>query len=192
MRVKVISCVSLQKVSSSVRVCACAGGPDNQVHFEGYQVSNQCMALVRDECLLPCKDAPELGYAKESSPEQYVPDVFYKVRRRPRSDALRLLLQMCCSVRSFSPPSIQKDKDKFGNDVTFLARPLPVEYLIIDVSTTCRLIYTTWCCCPDGRRRLLSSSVDHHHLSKRPPVHLLLHTALSHREPRHSGRDTSA
>lgn len=57
-----------------------AGGPDNQVHFEGYQVSNQCMALVRDECLLPCKDAPELGYVKESSSEQYVPDVFYKVR----------------------------------------------------------------------------------------------------------------
>ncbi|CAG03056.1 unnamed protein product, partial [Tetraodon nigroviridis] len=82
------------------------GGPDNQVHFEGYQVSNQCMALVRDECLLPCKDAPELGFAKESSPEQYVPDVFYK------------------------------DKDKFGNDVTFLARPLPVEYLIIDITTT--------------------------------------------------------
>ncbi|CAL8264024.1 unnamed protein product [Arctogadus glacialis] len=49
------------------------GGPDNQVHFESYQVSNQCMAL---------------------------------------------------------------DKDKFGNDVTFLARPLPVEYLIIDITTT--------------------------------------------------------
>lgn len=60
-----------------------SGGPDNQVHFEGYQVSNQCMALVRDECLLPCKDAPELGYAKESSPEQYVPDVFFKVRLQP-------------------------------------------------------------------------------------------------------------
>uniref|UniRef100_A0A673K1K9 Nuclear protein localization protein 4 homolog n=1 Tax=Sinocyclocheilus rhinocerous TaxID=307959 RepID=A0A673K1K9_9TELE len=82
------------------------GGPDNQVHFEGYQVSNQCMALVRDECLLPCKDVPELGYAKESSTEQYVPDVFYK------------------------------DKDKFGNDITYLARPLPVEYLIIDITTT--------------------------------------------------------
>lgn len=51
------------------------------MHFEGYQVSNQCMALVRDECLLPCKDAPELGFAKESSPEQYVPDVFFKVQR---------------------------------------------------------------------------------------------------------------
>uniref|UniRef100_A0A8C5AMT5 NPL4 homolog, ubiquitin recognition factor n=1 Tax=Gadus morhua TaxID=8049 RepID=A0A8C5AMT5_GADMO len=55
------------------------GGPDNQVHFESYQVSNQCMALVRDECLLPCRDAPELGYAKESSSEQYVPDVFFKI-----------------------------------------------------------------------------------------------------------------
>lgn len=69
-----------------------AGGPDNQVHFEGYQVSNQCMALVRDECLLPCKDAPELGYAKESSSEQYAPDVFYKVNmgpgRRPRCSVL--------------------------------------------------------------------------------------------------------
>lgn len=82
------------------------GGPDNQVHFEGYQVSNQCMALVRDECLLPCRDAPELGFAKESSSEQYVPDVFYK------------------------------DIDKFGNEITQLARPLPVEYLIIDITTT--------------------------------------------------------
>lgn len=64
----------------SLKYLFLAGGPDNQVHFEGYQVSNQCMALVRDECLLPCKDAPELGYAKESSSEQYVPDVFYKVK----------------------------------------------------------------------------------------------------------------
>lgn len=51
------------------------------------------MALVRDECLLPCKDAPELGYAKESSSEQYVPDVFYKVRHSStrRIRALRAL-----------------------------------------------------------------------------------------------------
>ncbi|EHB08021.1 Nuclear protein localization protein 4-like protein [Heterocephalus glaber] len=82
------------------------GGPDNQVHFEGFQVSSQCMALVRDECLLPCKDAPELGYAKESSSEQYVPDVFHK------------------------------DIDKSGNEITQLARPLPVVYLIIDITTT--------------------------------------------------------
>ncbi len=43
------------------------------------QVSNQCMALVRDDCLVPTLDAPELGYIRESTSEQYVPDVFYKV-----------------------------------------------------------------------------------------------------------------
>lgn len=47
--------------------------------MEGYQVSNQCMALVRDNCLLPTIDVPELAYVRESSNEQYVPDVFYKV-----------------------------------------------------------------------------------------------------------------
>ena len=56
-----------------------AGDSTNQIHTEAYQVSNQCMALVNDNCLLPTKDAPELGYVRESSSEQYVPDVFYSV-----------------------------------------------------------------------------------------------------------------
>lgn len=56
-----------------------AGDKENQIHMEGYQVSAQCMALVRDSCLLPTKDAPELGYVRESTDKQYVPDVFYKV-----------------------------------------------------------------------------------------------------------------
>jgi len=79
------------------------GNKENQIHMEGYQVSNQCMAMVRDECLVPTKDAPELGYARESSTDKYVPDIFYK------------------------------EKDKYGNEVTKLARPLPVEYLLLDV-----------------------------------------------------------
>ena len=37
------------------------------------------MALVNDDCLIPTMDAPELGYVKESTNQQYVPDVFYKV-----------------------------------------------------------------------------------------------------------------
>lgn len=61
------------------------------------------MALVRESVLIPTKDAPELGYVRESSAKQYVPDVFFK------------------------------EKDKYGNEVTKLARPLPVEYLLIDV-----------------------------------------------------------
>ncbi|KAK3797242.1 hypothetical protein RRG08_030467 [Elysia crispata] len=79
------------------------GDHDNQIHFEGYQVSNQCMALVRDDCLLPTRDVPQLGYVKESTNEQYVPDVFYK------------------------------DKDSYGNEVTHIARPLPVEYLLVPI-----------------------------------------------------------
>lgn len=60
----------------------CAGDATNQVHMEGYGVSNQCMALVRDNCLVPTKDAPELGYVKESTDKQFVPDVYYKVNTR--------------------------------------------------------------------------------------------------------------
>ena len=88
--------------SKFVTVCV-TGNAENQVHMEGYQVSNQCMALVRDNCLVPTKDAPELGYIKETSKEQFVPDVFFK------------------------------EKDSFGNDVTKIARPLPIEYLLVDV-----------------------------------------------------------
>jgi len=61
------------------------------------------MGLVRDVCLLPTRDAPELGFIKESSDKQYVPDVFYK------------------------------QKDEYGNEVSRMARPLPVEYLLVDV-----------------------------------------------------------
>ena len=61
------------------RACFTVGDSSNQVHMEGYSVSSQCMALVRDDCLVPTKDAPELGYVRESSSKQYVPDVFYKV-----------------------------------------------------------------------------------------------------------------
>ncbi|KAL1471191.1 hypothetical protein MTO96_023838 [Rhipicephalus appendiculatus] len=88
--------------SKFVTVCV-TGDSENRVHMEGYQVSNQCMALVRDNCLVPTRDAPELGYVRESSNAQYVPDVFYKYT------------------------------DSYGNEVTQMARPLPIEYLLVDV-----------------------------------------------------------
>ncbi|XP_065176923.1 nuclear protein localization protein 4 homolog [Sycon ciliatum] len=80
-----------------------SGGVDNQICMEGYQVTDQCMALVNDECFVPTVDAPELGYIKESTIEQYVPDVFYKI------------------------------KDEYNSEVTKIARPLPVEYLLVQV-----------------------------------------------------------
>ncbi|EDW34252.1 GL21676 [Drosophila persimilis] len=63
--------------SKFVTICV-TGDQTKQVHMEGYAVSAQCMALVRDDCLIPTKEAPELGYVRESTDKQYVPDVFYK------------------------------------------------------------------------------------------------------------------
>ncbi|XP_046391549.1 nuclear protein localization protein 4 homolog [Ischnura elegans] len=102
--------------SKFVTVCV-TGDASNQVHMEGYQISNQCMALVRDDCFVPTKDAPELGYVRESSDRQYVPDVYYK------------------------------EKDSYGNEVPRLARPLPVEYLLVDVpaSTPLNPLFTFHC-----------------------------------------------
>lgn len=83
-------------------VCV-TGDKNNTIHMEGYQVSNQCMALVKEGCLIPTKDAPELGYVKESSATKYVPDVYYK------------------------------EIDEYKNEKIQLARPLPIEYLLVDV-----------------------------------------------------------
>ncbi|XP_025206801.1 nuclear protein localization protein 4 homolog [Melanaphis sacchari] len=95
--------------SKFVTVCV-TGDEKCQVHMEGYSVSNQCMALVKDDCLVPTKDVPELGFVRESSDKQYVPDVYYK------------------------------EKDSYGNEVSKLARPLPVEYLLLDVPASTPLI----------------------------------------------------
>lgn len=67
------------KCNVNQKCSSCPGNMDNQVGFDGFQVSNQCMALVRDDCLVPTIDEPGLGYIRESSSDQYVPDVFYKV-----------------------------------------------------------------------------------------------------------------
>lgn len=40
------------------------------------------MALVRDDCLVPCLDSHELGYVKHSTDKQYVPDVYYKTEEK--------------------------------------------------------------------------------------------------------------
>ncbi len=55
------------------------GDAENQIQFQGYQVSNQCASLVRDECIIPTYDAPELAYIKESSDHLFIPDVYFRV-----------------------------------------------------------------------------------------------------------------
>lgn len=79
------------------------GDSENQIHFQGYQVSNQCASLVRDECIVPTYDAPELAFIRETTDEKFIPDVYYR------------------------------EKDSYNNEVTKKAGPLPIEYLIVDM-----------------------------------------------------------
>jgi len=93
------------------------------VQLYGYQVSNQCAALVASDSLVPTVDAPELAYTRESTGTHYVPTVNY----------------MACFSAHFQSGRVEnrtiasQAKDKYGNDVRKEGRPLPVEYLMVDV-----------------------------------------------------------
>jgi len=69
------------------------------------------MALVADDCLIPTRDAPELGYVKESTNEQYVPDVFYKV---PTVRSYCLLALTLLVGRQEEHPACKKWEDGGG------------------------------------------------------------------------------
>ena len=64
----------------------------------------QGQSLAVDGTIVPTVDAPEFGYTRESTDTLYCPDVFYR------------------------------EKDEYGNNVTKIGRPLPIEYLLTDVS----------------------------------------------------------
>jgi len=79
------------------------GKDDGQIDFRGYQVSNQGQSLATDGTIVPTLDAPEFGYTRETSDSLFCPDIFYR------------------------------QKDEYGNDVTKIGRPLPIEYLLTDM-----------------------------------------------------------
>ncbi|KHJ89927.1 NPL4 family protein [Oesophagostomum dentatum] len=83
-----------------------SGDEQEQVNFHGYQVSNQCTALVEAQLLCPTNH-PELAYIREKplSETQYLTDVQYT------------------------------EKNQYGAEVLKDARPLPVEFLLVDVPT---------------------------------------------------------
>ena len=60
--------------------------------------------MATDGTIVPTLDAPEFGYTRETSDSLFCPDIFYR------------------------------QKDEYGNDVTKIGRPLPIEYLLTDVS----------------------------------------------------------
>jgi len=79
------------------------GKDDGTIDFRGYQVSNQGQSLSIDGTIVPTLDAPEYGYTRETTDELYCPDILFR------------------------------EKDEYGNDVTKIGRPLPIEYLLTDM-----------------------------------------------------------
>jgi len=57
------------------------GNEDEDVAISAYQVSNTCMAMVRDKIVDACVE-PSLMLVRETSNEQYIPDVFYKYKNK--------------------------------------------------------------------------------------------------------------
>ncbi|KAL3091387.1 hypothetical protein niasHS_007180 [Heterodera schachtii] len=88
-----------------------SGNKDKRIDFHGYQVSNQCTAMVEADILCPTKHFPELAWAREmpKSDSHYVTNVEFT------------------------------EKDEFGMEVRRNGRPMPVEYLLVDVPCGVRL-----------------------------------------------------
>ncbi|CAD5212060.1 unnamed protein product [Bursaphelenchus okinawaensis] len=81
-----------------------SGDESKHINFSGYQVSNQCSALVDAEILCPTSH-PELAWVREKPlhEKHYITDVQYT------------------------------EKNEFGAEVLKNGRPMPVEYLLVDV-----------------------------------------------------------
>uniref|UniRef100_A0A0N5AGC4 Nuclear protein localization protein 4-like protein n=1 Tax=Syphacia muris TaxID=451379 RepID=A0A0N5AGC4_9BILA len=81
-----------------------SGDQSEHIHFSGYQVSNQCAALVDANVLCPTS-CPELAYIREKplNPKHYIPDVHYT------------------------------EKNEYGVETRRDGRPMPVEFMLVDV-----------------------------------------------------------
>ncbi|GIY63790.1 nuclear protein localization protein 4 homolog [Caerostris extrusa] len=107
----------MNEIYQKINFRCAIGDASEHAHMEGYQVSNQCMALVKDNCLLPTLEAPELAHVRESSNEHPRGEF-----RWEKGGAEERTGDCQCEV-----------KDSYGNEVIQVARPLPIEYLLVDV-----------------------------------------------------------
>eukprot|EP00047_Mylnosiga_fluctuans_P005336 m.239897 g.239897 ORF g.239897 m.239897 type:complete len:584 (-) comp13565_c0_seq1:267-2018(-) len=79
------------------------GNAEGDIGMKAYQVSDQGVALERDDVILPASKGPGFMFVRSSTATQYVPEVSYV------------------------------GKDKYNNEVSHAARPeFPVEYLLVD------------------------------------------------------------
>lgn len=93
------------KFGSRFVTCVVSGNKSGDIDVNAYQVSNTGAAMVSADIIEASVD-PNIMRVKESTPERYVPEVFYKY------------------------------KNKYGVNVQESAKPcFPVEYLLVNVSS---------------------------------------------------------
>ncbi|PAV84703.1 hypothetical protein WR25_02252 isoform F [Diploscapter pachys] len=94
-----------RKFGSKFVTVVASGDENMHVNFHGYQVSNQCAALVEANILCPTMYHPELAFIRETPVDehQFITDVNFV------------------------------EKNEYGADIQKNGRPLPVEYLLVDV-----------------------------------------------------------
>ncbi|EPB74033.1 NPL4 family protein [Ancylostoma ceylanicum] len=92
-----------------------SGDEQEQVNFHGYQVSNQCTALVEAQLLCPTNH-PELAYIRDKplNETQYLTDVQYTAK-----------------TRVMFGKELITEKNQYGAEVLKDGRPLPVEFLLV-------------------------------------------------------------
>lgn len=79
------------------------GMADGSVGMRAYQVTDQAMALERDDVILPSSKGPGFMFARDSTSERFVPEISFV------------------------------NKDKYNNEIKSRAQPcFPVEYLLVD------------------------------------------------------------
>ena len=82
-----------------------SGDTSNQIHFEGMMVSDQCSALVREGLISALPGSPELAWVSESTEEKPLPGLYFE--------------------------AVGQD----GVHRKYNARPLPVDHILVSVSS---------------------------------------------------------
>ncbi|CAG8518029.1 19012_t:CDS:10 [Dentiscutata erythropus] len=92
------------KFNSRFVTCVVTGNSNGDIDVSAYQVSNICTSMVAEDIIEASVD-PSVVRVKESTPDKYVPEVFYKY------------------------------KNNYGVNVQKSAKPcFPVEYLLVNVT----------------------------------------------------------
>eukprot|EP00127_Corallochytrium_limacisporum_P004962 Clim_evm36s195 gene=Clim_evmTU36s195 len=105
--------------SKYVTVCA-TGDEDGGITTAGYQVSEQCVSLFRDGCMLPARD-PAVAVVPESTEKSFVPEVFYGAKNEYGIEVTKA----AAPTFPLEYVLVQMEAGAPQNTASYFAEPLP-------------------------------------------------------------------